>query len=109
MTAGAIVLGLTTVAWVFGQRSGGVPTVGWAQSAPSVPNLAAFSAVVEGKYQQLIVVDPFQRVIAVYHVRLETGALELKSIRNIFWDMQLVDYNGQRPLPQEIQSMIGAK
>ena len=33
-------------------------------------------------------------------------AVTLKSIRNFHWDMQLLEYNGAPPHPQEIRSML---
>jgi hypothetical protein len=68
--------------------------------------LSALGAVVEGRYQQVVVIDPLQRCMAVYHVRLDSGQIELKSVRNIQWDLQLLEFNGVRPLPQEIQSVV---
>ncbi len=68
--------------------------------------LTAVAAVVEGRHQQVTIVDPVGRSMAVYHIRLDSGQIELKSVRNIHWDLQLVEFNGVRPLPQEIQSVV---
>ena len=64
------------------------------------------STVVEGRYQQVVVVDPTQKTLVVYHVELSTGAVELCSVRNITWDLQMTHYNGKSPLPSEIQSIL---
>lgn len=64
------------------------------------------ATVVEGRYQQIVVVDPKQKTFAVYHVELSTGAVELRSVRNITWDLQITHYNGKNPLPSEIQSIL---
>jgi len=98
-----------SVAWVFAQRLGPPNFVGTSSaSPPSAPlgGITALGAVVEGRYQQVTVIDPLQRSMAVYHIRLDSGQIELKSVRNIQWDLQLIDFNGQRPLPQEIQSVL---
>jgi hypothetical protein len=57
----------------------------------------------------LTIVDPRTRAICVYHVEMATGAIALKSARNIHWDLQMTDYNGVSPLPGELRSMFGQK
>jgi hypothetical protein len=59
--------------------------------------------------QMLTIVDPRTRAICVYHVETATGAIALKSARNIHWDLQMTDYNGVSPLPGELRSMFGQK
>lgn len=94
---------------VFAQRAGVGPswqTPSAVTAGVATQGLTAVATNVEGRYQQLILVDPVQRAIAVYHVKLDSGQIELKSVRNVNWDLQLVEFNGQRPLPQEIQSVV---
>lgn len=67
-------------------------------------NLIAFSTVVGEQYQQLTVIDQKQRVVSIYHVELATGNVELKCVRAIHWDLQMMSYNGKGLLPHEIQS-----
>ena len=50
------------------------------------------------------VFDPKQRVMAVYHEDRVSGELVLKSVRNITWDLQMIEYNSGKPLPQDIRS-----
>lgn len=69
-------------------------------------DLIALSTVVGDKYQQLTVVDPKAKVISVYHVELATGNVRLCCVRNIHWDLQMKHYNGDSPLPREIQSLL---
>ncbi|MEN6497483.1 MAG: hypothetical protein ABFD16_24560 [Thermoguttaceae bacterium] len=68
----------------------------------------ALSTVVGDKYQQLVVVDPKAHVMSVYHVDLASGAIHLRCVRNIHWDLQMMDFNGTAPLPREIQAQIQA-
>ena len=85
-----------------------------AMGQPAMPNAAAFSAPglitlsenVQQRYQQLTVIDPRREVISVYHVNLVSGAISLRSVRNIHWDLQMSDYNGSKPLPREIQALL---
>lgn len=53
--------------------------------------------------QQITLVDPRQRVMAVYHVDRATGALQLKSVRNVQWDLTIEDYNSGSPAPRDIR------
>jgi hypothetical protein len=50
------------------------------------------------------VIDPRQRVFAVYHVDRNTGEITLKSVRNITWDLQMIEFNTGKPIPQDIRS-----
>jgi len=68
--------------------------------------LIALATVVGEKYQQVTVIDPKQKVMGVYHIDLGSGAIELKCVRQIHWDLQIVDYNGKGLLPREIQSQL---
>ena len=56
--------------------------------------------------QQLTVIDPRQRAMAVYHVDSATGEITLKSVRNFHWDLQMTEFNSASPLPREIRSML---
>jgi len=70
-------------------------------------DLIALSTVVGEQYQQVTVIDPRQRVMSIYHVELATGNVELKCVRTIHWDLQMMYYNGKGLLPHEIQSQQG--
>jgi hypothetical protein len=56
------------------------------------------------KNQMLTVVDPRQRVVAVYHIESTTGKITLKSVRNIQWDLQIDCFNSEGLTPEEIRS-----
>ncbi len=49
--------------------------------------------------QQMVVIDSAKRVMAVYHIASDTGAIQLKSVRNLAFDFQLEEFNGQTRLP----------
>jgi hypothetical protein len=69
------------------------------------PDLLALSHDGGDGRQQITIVDPRQRVIAVYHVERATGALQLKSVRNIHWDLLIEDYNSGSPAPRDIRAL----
>ena len=56
--------------------------------------------------QQLTVIDPRTRVVSIYHVDTATGEISLKSVRNITWDLQMMEFNAASPLPREVRSML---
>jgi hypothetical protein len=58
----------------------------------------------EGR-QQITVVDPQNRVMAVYHVDRATGGLALKSVRHLTWDLLIEDFNSANPTPREIRAL----
>jgi hypothetical protein len=58
----------------------------------------------DGQPLTVTVIDPRQRVMAVYHVDRNTGEITPKSVRNITWDLQMIEYNSGKPLPQDIRN-----
>ncbi|HYO26163.1 MAG TPA: hypothetical protein VEQ85_14580 [Lacipirellulaceae bacterium] len=108
----------------------GVALLGWAATAGPVPaqdgregpGAALGSGVSSSTYgsrelvthfqeQQsgptvLTVVQPQARVIAVYHIDRATGEINLKSVRDINFDLRLTDHNSGSPTPQEIRRMF---
>lgn len=56
--------------------------------------------------QLLTVIDTRQRVMSVYRIEGKAGKITLLSVRNIQWDLQLTEFNGEHPLPQEIRRLL---
>lgn len=87
--------------------------VGFAQKvAPPFPGSSGLlSHVVQlgDTRQQLTLVDPNMRVVAVYQIDLAKGDITLKSVRNVHWDLQMLEFNTAAPLPREIRSMLDQK
>jgi hypothetical protein len=67
-------------------------------------DLIALSSEVDGR-QQVTLIDPRARVIAVYHVDRATGGLALKSVRNIQWDLLIEEFNAANPTPREVRAL----
>lgn len=57
----------------------------------------------DGRAAALVVVDPLKKCVAVYHIHPDTGAIELRSVRTIRWDLELSEYNSGTPLPEDIR------
>ncbi|MFZ4733238.1 MAG: hypothetical protein ACOYK7_11930 [Pirellulales bacterium] len=56
--------------------------------------------------QVLVIVDPGVRTAAVYHVEAATGALALKSTRNLTWDLLVGEFNTGEPRPSAVRRMV---
>ncbi len=108
------VLGIALVAGLVALAMGAMPAHSQVAPQEGIPGQVAnpdnqmivVSSVVEDRYRQVVVVDPRRYTFAVYHVELSTGNVELKCVRNITWDLQITCFNGKKPLPSEIQSIL---
>ncbi len=87
------------------------PSVGFAQRTASAPTsageLITLSTSAGEHREQLTVIDPQTRSLAVYHIDTETGEVVLKSVRNIYYDLKMIEFNGTNPLPNEIRALLG--
>jgi hypothetical protein len=77
-------------------------------SAATAPAAVASDLIVmpTGEKGMLTVVDPRMRAIAVYHIDPANGKIALRSVRNIQWDLQIMDLNNENPVPQQIHSLL---
>ena len=56
--------------------------------------------------QQVTMVDPRQRVLAVYHIDKASGGIALKGVRNVQWDLLMEDFNSAgTPTPREVRAI----
>ena len=69
-------------------------------------DLMAFSSELGNGPAQVTLIDAKSRVMCVYHVDRTTGQIELKSVRNVHWDLLIEEFNGVRPLPREIRALL---
>lgn len=72
--------------------------------ARSSNELITHVTATDGQQITVTAIDPRQRVMAVYHVERGTGEITLKSVRNLTWDLQMVEFNSGNPLPQDIRN-----
>ena len=63
------------------------------------------ASLLPGGVEQLTVIDPRNRSLAVYHVEAATAKIQLKSVRSLVWDLQMEHFNGQSPLPSELRQV----
>jgi hypothetical protein len=105
------VLGTTVLAsLVFAALLAAVlPSVGLAQRTAPPPgggSLIALATTAGEMRQQVTVIDPDTQVLGVYHIGLASGEVTLKSVRNIHWDLQMIEFNGTTPLPREVRAIL---
>jgi hypothetical protein len=113
----AVILGALAVAG-FLMLAAGLPNRGnqvWAQRAtPNTPTgfdgglVALPGGPTEGG-QLVTVVDSRTRAMGVYRIEGATGKIKLLSVRNIQWDLQMMQLNSETPLPLEIRSLLEQK
>lgn len=58
----------------------------------------------DGQPLTVTLIDSRQRVMAVYHVDRTSGEITPKSVRNFTWDLQMIEYNSGKPLPQDVRN-----
>ncbi|GIW95215.1 MAG: hypothetical protein KatS3mg110_3256 [Pirellulaceae bacterium] len=57
----------------------------------------------------LAVIAAQSRVMGIYEIHPTSGAIALRSVRNITWDLQLEELNTGAPSPKEIRALLGTK
>jgi hypothetical protein len=114
LLGGALLMLMVLVAGIVGFADAQAPRAGHERAAAermsqdrtaSSPDLLALSHDGPDGRQQITIVDPRQRVMAVYHVDRASGALSLKSVRNLTWDLQIEDFNSGTPAPRDIRAL----
>jgi hypothetical protein len=68
--------------------------------------LVAVSGPSADNGQLVTVIDTKTRAMAVYRIDSAAGRIKLMSVRNLNWDLQVMQLNSESPLPQEIRSLI---
>jgi hypothetical protein len=77
-----------------------------APPALSGGELIAVPSPMGDKGQLLTVLDPRQQTMGVYWIEAGTGKITLRSVRNIRYDLMMMDFNGDNPLPREIRAQL---
>ena len=86
-----------------------------AHGVPGLPSglaqrgLISYVQTSETKPTSVILIDPAQQVMSVYHIGRDNGEIQFKSVRKFAWDLGLTDYNTSNPLPEEIRSGLERK
>lgn len=88
------------------QAPSGSPVLGARIPLAAAGDLMAFSSESGSGPAQVTLIDAKSRVMAIYHVDRTTGQIELKSVRNVQWDLLVEEFNGVKPLPREIRALF---
>jgi hypothetical protein len=108
-TALGVLIGAGLCVFTLGSLPAGTPAhaqreSGWSQTASS--ELIALSHTLANNRQQVTLIDPQLRTISVYHIDESTGDVALRCVRNFQWDTQMIEFNGTKPLPREVRSLV---
>ncbi|MCA9184901.1 MAG: hypothetical protein R3E01_23315 [Pirellulaceae bacterium] len=87
----------------YGQRAAATPQH---ELGADGEHLLALSCVTSTNVQQIVLIDKQRRVLSVYHVESQSGAIALKSVRNCSGDMLMDEFNTSEPKPQEIRAVL---
>jgi hypothetical protein len=102
-----LVIGVTAERGASEAALGGLAPLTTASPLQSSELISHVTAAADGQPITVTVIDPRQRVMSIYHVDRATGEIALRSVRNLTWDLQLIEFNSGKPLPQDIRSGLG--
>lgn len=75
--------------------------------ANTVPRgLIALKLTAGAHLDYVALVDPERRVMGVYQIDPSSGEIQLKSVRNVQWDLQMDEFNGTSPAPRDVRAML---
>lgn len=112
----AAVIGVMLIAGLVVIGAGGAwdDRSAWAQrlgphEVAAQPGLIALSAPAADRGQQITVIDPKTRTMAVYLVDAKASGgeyVQLVSVRKCEWDLQMEEFNATNPLPREVRGQV---
>ena len=70
--------------------------------------IALLGAVTEGQ-QVVLLIDPEERSLGSYHVDVKSGQVALRSVRDFRWDLQMDEFNGKEPSPEQIKALLRSR
>jgi hypothetical protein len=70
-------------------------------------DLIAVPSTAGDKGQLLTVIDARNHTIGVYGIEPSSGKITLRSVRNISWDLEMMEFNSDTPSPKQIRSQLG--
>lgn len=97
-----VVVSLLLVSLVAAQLPGGSV----AQKASGAATGGDGLIVLSTNGQQIVVVDSETRTMGVYHIDPAKGDITLRTIRSLYYDLQLKEYGGTSPPPTQMRGMI---
>lgn len=103
----AFVLVTAALVWSIGSNALLSQTLGGKPASPSSggDDLQLVSSLLPSGTQQIVVLDTAGRSMAIYHIEPAQGKIQLKSVRNLSWDLRMEHFNGLSPLPNELRQV----
>jgi hypothetical protein len=98
---------LAVISWTIRPGKAQGEGAGGASIGPGMlPAAGLLSQVIsqEGRPHTVVVTDPANAVLAVYHIDPVSGGIALKSVRNLSWDLKFTEYNSDNPSPQDVRA-----
>ena len=101
-----MIAGATLAVWLLCDRS----SMLLSQTGGTIPTgpggqLEMVSTMLPTGAQQIVILDSSAQTLAVYHIEPTQGKLQLKSVRNLTWDLRMEQFNGLTPLPSELRQV----
>jgi hypothetical protein len=102
---------VTAAAWVLFAYNASLAQAPPVRSGPISPSgeLIALSHDLGEGRQQVTLIDPKARVMAVYQIERSSGQITLKSVRNVHWDLQMEEFNGNSPSPRDLRALLDGR
>ncbi len=82
----------------------GVDTIPLPTTSSNTMALEVIQAT-EKSLPKVVVLDTQKKVLATYQINPE-GKIKLLNVRQIQWDLELVDFNNEKPLPKDIRNNL---
>jgi outer membrane lipopolysaccharide assembly protein LptE/RlpB len=104
------VLALSAPSWTISQQPANMQN-GWLPSIPAGSSSANEAMIVTSNRTlngntQMVIVDTQRKAIAVYEIASDSGAIQLKSVRNMTADFLLDEFNGTDPTPEKVRGIL---
>ena len=102
------VIAVLALAWVCGSRTLAAQRAGRPLPPATTAQPGQFwtmSTPLEDGRQMLLLLDQQTRCLAIYHVDPAAGTLQLKSTRDLTWDLMIEEFNAMEPRPSGLKKM----
>lgn len=101
----ALLLGLLALAFAWRAMAEPAGPVSDSRALLDSGSLVTHVATLQ-EHEQLTIIDPQARVIAVYHIDAGSGEISLRSVRDFRWDLQMEEFNNANPRPREVRVAV---
>ncbi|MCP4193205.1 MAG: hypothetical protein GY768_21550 [Planctomycetaceae bacterium] len=75
----------------------------------SADGVTAIQGTTVNGQQLIVLIDDQKQTMGSYFVDEKSGQISLRCIRNFGWDLQMSEFNGAEPSPEQIQALIRSR